>query len=90
FRVAEFDMLSSCGISWEGDVLDLAIAAGLLDRSGTWLSYGDIKLGQGREKARLYFMENPSIVNELADKLKQAHAGIPIDNEETANIAEED
>lgn len=90
FRVAEFDMLSSCGISWEGDVLDLAIAAGLLDRSGTWLSYGDIKLGQGREKARLYFMENPSIVNELADKLKQAHAGIPIDAEETANIAEED
>jgi len=90
FRVAEFDMLSTCGISWEGDVLDLAIAAGLLDRSGTWLSYGDIKLGQGREKARLYFMENPSIVNELADKLKQAHAGSPIDVEETADIAEEE
>lgn len=90
FRVAEFDMLSTCGISWEGDVLDLAIAAGLLDRSGTWLSYGDIKLGQGREKARLYFMENPSIVHELADKLKQAHAGSPIDVEETADIAEEE
>jgi recombination protein RecA len=92
FRVAEFDMLSTCGISRESDVLDLAIADKVLDRSGTWLSYGDIKLGQGREKARLYLLENPHLVDELAAKVVASRGmnpgGVAVAAEETAEDAE--
>ena len=73
FRIAEFDMLSSCGISRESDILDLAIADQIIDKSGTWLSYGSIKLGQGREKARLFLLENPDITQELTDKIIAHH-----------------
>ena len=52
-------MLVEDGISLEGDVIDLAIEDKLLDRSGTWLSYGDVRLGQGRDKARTFLEENP-------------------------------
>ena len=69
FRVAEVDMLSAGGISYEADVIDLAVANKLFDKSGTWLSYGTIKLGQGREKARQYLLEHPEVTKEIADKL---------------------
>jgi recombination protein RecA len=72
FRGAEFDMLGEEGISLEGDVIDLAIEDRILDRSGTWLSYGDVKLGQGREKARAYLRENPALRDELIEKVKLA------------------
>src|SRR5579863_2567256 len=65
FRVAEFDMMHANGISYEGDVLDLAIAQRLVVRSGAWFRYGDLQLGQGREKTRTYLVENPSFVEEL-------------------------
>jgi recombination protein RecA len=65
FRVAEFDMMHSNGISYEGDVLDLALAHKLITRSGTWFRYGELHLGQGREKARAYLCENPKLVEEL-------------------------
>lgn len=73
FRQAEFDMLGEEGISLEGDVIDLAIEHRVLDRSGTWLSYGDIKLGQGRDKARVFLKENPKLLAELIEKVKAAH-----------------
>lgn len=72
FRVAEFDMLSQGGISREGDVIDLAVEDRVIDRSGTWMSYGNVKLGQGREKARLFLIENPHLVEELAAKVVAA------------------
>jgi recombination protein RecA len=72
FRGAEFDMLGEEGISLEGDVIDLAIEDRILDRSGTWLSYGDVKLGQGREKARAFLRENPALRDELIEKVKTA------------------
>jgi recombination protein RecA len=65
FKVAEFDMMHSGGISYEGDVLDLALAHRLITRSGTWFRYGELHLGQGREKARAYLAENPAVVEEL-------------------------
>jgi len=68
FRVAEFDMMHTDGISYEGDILDLAMAHKLVTRSGAWFRYGDVQLGQGREKVREYFKENPKLVEEL--KLK--------------------
>ncbi|MFM8703116.1 MAG: recombinase RecA, partial [Planctomycetia bacterium] len=61
FRVAEFDMMHADGISVEGDLLDLAILAKLVDKTGTWLRYGEVHLGQGREKARLFLKENPKV-----------------------------
>jgi recombination protein RecA len=72
FRVAEFDMMHADGISYEGDVLDLAMAQKLVGRSGTWFRYGDLQLGQGRERARLYLKEHPQVVAELREKLLAA------------------
>ena len=69
FRVAEFDMMHADGISIEGDLLDLAIAAKLVDKTGTWLRYGETHLGQGREKARVFLKENPAVAKELRDKI---------------------
>jgi recombination protein RecA len=69
FRQAEFDMLGVSGISIEGDVIDLGVEDRLIDRSGTWLAYGDVKLGQGRDKARQFLRENPKLVRELIDKI---------------------
>jgi len=69
FRVAEVDMLATSGISLEGDIIDLAVADKLIERSGTWMSYGSTKLGQGREKARQYLIENPELAKEMAAKV---------------------
>ncbi len=69
FRVAEFDMMHTNGISYEGDVLDLAIAAKLVVRSGAWFRYGDMQLGQGREKTRAFLVDNPTLVAELREKI---------------------
>lgn len=66
FRVAEFDMLHTTGISYEGDLLDLALEHKLIIRSGAWFRYGDEQLGQGRERVRQYLIENP----EFCDSLK--------------------
>jgi len=69
FRVAEFDMMHADGISIEGDLLDLAIAAKLVDKTGTWLRYGETHLGQGREKARQFLKDNPAVAKELREKI---------------------
>jgi recombination protein RecA len=72
FRVAEFDMLHANGISYEGDVLDLALLQKLIMRSGAWFKYGETHLGQGREKVRQYLAENPKLVEELREKILAA------------------
>ncbi len=72
FRVAEFDMLGRCGISMAGDVLDLATAAKFVQKSGAWFNYGDVRLGQGREKARAFLEENPEMLEELKQKVLDA------------------
>ena len=69
FRVAEFDMMHANGISIEGDLLDLAIAAKLVDKTGTWLRYGETHLGQGREKARQFLKDNPAVAKEIREKI---------------------
>lgn len=73
FRQTEVDMLGSRGISLEGDLIDLGVAYNLIARSGTWMSYGDIKLGQGRDKARAYLEEHPEIVADLREKIVAAY-----------------
>lgn len=70
FRVAEFDILYGEGISRAGEILDLGIEHRLLTKSGTWISYGDVRLGQGRENARQYLKEHPELLRELEEKLR--------------------
>lgn len=69
FRVAEFDMMADGGISYEGDVLDLAMNRKLVTRVGAWFKYGDVQLGQGREKVRQYMKEHPELTEELKQKI---------------------
>ena len=69
FRVAEFDMMHSNGISFEGDVLDLGVEHRIVTKSGSWFRYGDMQLGQGKEKARLYLAENPRTTEEIKQKV---------------------
>ena len=72
FRVAEFDMMHSNGISYAGDLLDLAIAKKIIFKSGSWFRYGDQQLAQGREKARAYVETNPEFAEELKQKILAA------------------
>jgi recombination protein RecA len=69
FRMAEFDMMHNNGISYEGDILDLAMTSKLVTRTGTWFRYGEMQLGQGREKAREFLRENPKLTEELREKI---------------------
>ena len=71
FRVAEFDMMHADGISAEGDVLDLAMDRKLVVRSGAWFRYGEMQLGQGRERVRAFLKENPDVLSELRSKILQ-------------------
>lgn len=70
FRSAEFDILYSEGISKEGALLDVALQKELIQKSGAWFSYGNEKLGQGRENVRLFLKNNPAIYQEIADKIR--------------------
>ncbi|RMG02248.1 MAG: recombinase RecA [Planctomycetota bacterium] len=74
FRVAEFDMLHGSGISYEGDLLDLGLTHKLIAKSGSWLRYGDLQLGQGRERAREFLKTNPEVAKELEAKIREAIA----------------
>jgi len=69
FRVAEVDMLNTRGISFEGDLLDLAVEDKIVQKSGAWFSYGETRLGQGREKARQFLEEDPILLAELKAKV---------------------
>ena len=92
FHVAEFDIMvtgSSMGLSREGDIVDLGVEAGLLRKSGAFFSYGDVRLGQGRENAKEFLRNNPALALELetelrksADKLRPNHRARPEETEE--------
>jgi recombination protein RecA len=69
FRVAEFDMMHTNGISFEGDILDMGVELKILTRSGSWFKYNDAYIGQGKEKARAYLAENTAIRDEIRDKI---------------------
>ena len=72
FRVAEFDMMHKDGVSYEGDILDLGLEQKIVGRTGAWFRYGDIQLGQGKEKARQYLKDNPDIAEEIKGKVMAA------------------
>ena len=62
-------MMHSNGISYEGDILDLGITTKVIGRTGAWLKYGGVHLGQGKEKARAYLIENPQLTEEIKAKV---------------------
>jgi recombination protein RecA len=72
FRQAEFDILYNEGISTEGDLLDLGVDEGIVEKSGSWYSYNDERIGQGRENARRFLKENPDVCERLADDVYSA------------------
>ncbi len=69
FRESEFDIMFDSGISYEGDIIDLGIACNIVEKSGAWLNYGDVRLGQGRENAKKYLKENKDLCEELKQKV---------------------
>jgi recombination protein RecA len=71
--VAEFDMMHADGISLEGDIIDMAVTAKLIEKSGTWMRFGDTHLGQGRERARQFLKDNPEMAREIRDKVMAHH-----------------
>jgi recombination protein RecA len=75
FRVCEFDMMYNGGISREGDLMDLALADKVIEKSGSWFNYGDMRLGQGRENAKQYLRDNPELVAELTAKILSSRGG---------------
>jgi recombination protein RecA len=76
FRSAEFDILFNEGISREGALIDAAVEYGVFEKSGTWMSYGDQRLGQGRENVRNYLRENPTLSSEIEAKVREKAAGV--------------
>jgi recombination protein RecA len=73
FREAEFDIMFGVGISKTGDLLDLAVNKEVVNKSGSWFSYGDQRLGQGREQAKEFLANNPEVMNEIEAKTKTAY-----------------
>ena len=71
FKVAEFDIMYGFGVSREGCILDMAGDLDIVKRSGTWYSYAENRIGQGRENAKLYLKENPEIMKEIEDKVRE-------------------
>jgi recombination protein RecA len=71
FRVAEFDIMYNQGISRAGDILDLAAERGIVEKAGAWYAYKDDKIAQGREAAKTYLQENPKVMEEIAQKVRE-------------------
>jgi len=72
FRESEFDLMFDHGISYEGDLLDLGVGCGFIEKSGAWLNYGDIRLGQGRENAKKYLEQDKDLCDEIKNKILAA------------------
>ena len=82
FREAEFDIMFGQGISREGDVLDLAVNAGIVNKSGAWYAYEGDKIGQGRENAKTYIHENPAFFDMLEAKVRDFYFTQPEDEDD--------
>ncbi|MBE5748018.1 MAG: recombinase RecA [Clostridiales bacterium] len=82
FRTAEFDIVFGQGISQAGCVLDLAVENGVIEKSGSWFSYNDGKIAQGKENAKAYLLANPAIMAEVELKVKQKLGIIPCEEAE--------
>ena len=82
FRTAEFDIIYGKGISQVGCLVDLALQADIIKKSGSWFSYNDEKIGQGKENVKAYLEQNPELYNEIMDKVKSASGLVKSEDEE--------
>ncbi len=73
FKVAEFDIMYGLGISREGDILDMATALDIVDKSGAWYSYAGERMGQGRENVKTFLSEHPDICSDIENKVREAY-----------------
>jgi recombination protein RecA len=90
FKQVEFDIMYGEGISKRGELIDLGVKAGVVEKSGAWYSFQDERIGQGRENAKNYLKDNPDIAYAIEDKIRAAHGldfGMP--NEETAEVLDD-
>jgi recombination protein RecA len=71
FKTAEFDILYGIGISREGSLIDLGVEQGIVRKSGAWYTYEGDQLGQGKENARNFLLDNPDVANEIEKKIKE-------------------
>jgi recombination protein RecA len=70
FRTVDFDIMYGSGISREGEIIDIGVKYDFIEKSGSWFSYGDVRIGQGRENAKQYMKDNPAVAEELSEKIK--------------------
>jgi len=88
FRIAEFDIIYGEGVSAMGELVDLAVENDIIEKSGSWFAYGDIKIGQGRDSAKIWLSENDSIRAEVTHRVKEAIGMLPV-AEPTNGVVEE-
>jgi recombination protein RecA len=86
FKAAEFDLMYDRGISREGDLIDLGIEDKIIDKSGSWINYGDIRLGQGRENAKQYLRDNPALMDEITRKVLEKRGLLGAPAESNGNV----
>ena len=88
FRQAEFDIMYNEGISKEGNIVDVGVKENIVQKSGAWFSYGDIRLGQGRENAKQYLKDNPEVALDIENQIREKHS-LPLVKEVKDNTSEE-
>jgi len=88
FKQAEFEIMFGEGVSYEGEMIDIGIKHGIVAKSGSWFSYGNERIGQGKEKARQWFKENPDMATEVSEKIRAAALGLDKETEKKADPAE--
>ena len=86
FKQVEFDIMYGEGISKTGEIIDLGVKEGIIEKSGAWFSYGDERIGQGRENAKMYLKENENICNEIEEKIRKSYS---INDDEIADEAQD-
>jgi recombination protein RecA len=78
FKLAEFDIIFNEGISKEGGLLDVGLELGIVEKSGSWLSYNELRLGQGREAARDFLRRSPDIATQIEDDIRNMDTGYAV------------
>ncbi|MDB5153419.1 MAG: recA, partial [Mucilaginibacter sp.] len=83
FRIAEFDIMFGEGISKSGEIIDLGVEYNIIKKAGSWFSYGDSRLGQGRDAVKQLLLDNPELMEELEIKIKETVTGekLPVEAE---------
>jgi len=87
FKQVEFDIMFGTGISKTGELLDMGVKLGLVGKAGSWFSYGDERIGQGRENSKTFLKEHPDIAYEIEDKIRAAH-GLDFDGSDDSVLEE--